>query len=100
MDIDRDQLVEMLISLGRHEEATRVQETLPGTVDTAEHAELLERLGIAPAELVGSLDVLGGLDQPEEGAGSDGAGSDDTGSGSTRPDTAAPAVSDPAAPRT
>ena len=98
MDIDRDQLVEMLISLGRHEEATRVQETLPGTVDTAEHADLLERMGIAPAELVGSLDVLGGLDQPDDagagavaaGAAADSAGQDDAGLPAS--DAAAPRV--------
>ena len=60
MNIDKNQIMELLHSRGRHDEATQVSNTLPDKVDTdnGEHKDLLAKLGI---DLDDVKDKLGGL---------------------------------------
>ena len=66
MQIDKSQILEFLRSQGDHEKAGQAESELPDQVDTEQHSDLLSRLGINPAELLGKLpgglgDKLGGL---------------------------------------
>jgi len=66
MQIDKSQILEFLRSQGDHEKAGQAESELPDQVDTEKHSDLLSRLGINPAELLGKLpgglgDKLGGL---------------------------------------
>ena len=64
MRIDKQQVVELLKSRGDHAQAGQAEQSLPGQVDTDQHADLLGQLGIDPAELLGGaggrLGDLGG----------------------------------------
>jgi hypothetical protein len=66
MQIDKSQILEFLRSQGDHEKADRAGSELPDQVDTEQHGDLLSKLGINPADLMGKLpgglgDKLGGL---------------------------------------
>ena len=63
MNIDKSQIIELLRSRGDHDKASQAEQELPGTVDTDRDQNLLERLGLNPAELLGMLGggKLGGL---------------------------------------
>jgi len=66
MQIDKSQILEFLRSQGDHEKAGQAESELPDQVDTEQHSDLLSKLGINPAELLGKLpgglgDKLGGL---------------------------------------
>lgn len=66
MQIDKSQILEFLRSQGDHEKADRADTELPDQVDTEQHSDLLSKLGINPADLLGRLpgglgDKLGGL---------------------------------------
>ena len=60
MNIDKDQIVEMLHSQGKHDEAAQASNELPAQVDTEDdsHKDLLSRFGVDPSEVT---DKLGGL---------------------------------------
>ena len=55
MQIDKNQILELLRSQGDHEKASQADKELPDQVDTEQHAGLLSRLGINPAELLSRL---------------------------------------------
>jgi hypothetical protein len=59
MQIDKQQIIDLLKSRGDNDRATQAESELPDTVDTDQHAGLLEKLGINPQELLGGL--AGGL---------------------------------------
>jgi hypothetical protein len=59
MQIDKQQILDLLRSHGDGDRATQAEAELPDTVDTDQHAGLLEKLGINPQELLGGL--AGGL---------------------------------------
>ena len=66
MQIDKSQIIELLTSRGEHDKAAQAKSELPDQVDPQEHAGLLEKLGIDPKDLLGSLPgdlggKLGGL---------------------------------------
>lgn len=66
MQIDKAQILEFLRSQGDHDKAGQAESELPDQVDTEQHSDLLAKLGINPAELLGRLpgglgDKLGGL---------------------------------------
>ena len=52
MNIDKDTLLNMLRSNGQDADADQAQQELPDQVDTDEHAGLLDKFGINPAELI------------------------------------------------
>ena len=63
MQIDKAQILEYLRNAGDQGKADQAERELPNQVDTDQHAGLLEKLGINPADLIGKLGGggLGGL---------------------------------------
>jgi hypothetical protein len=66
VQIDKAQILELLRSQGDTDKAAQAETELPDQVDTDQHAGLLSKLGINPADLLGKLpgglgDKLGGL---------------------------------------
>lgn len=63
MQIDKSQLLDLLKSQGHGDTAQQAESQLPDTVDTDQHAGLLQSLGIDLGKLGGleSLGNLGGL---------------------------------------
>jgi hypothetical protein len=63
VNIDKDQILELLHSQGKHDEAAQASNELPGQVDTDDdsHKDLLSKFGVSPGDLMGQLGGLGGL---------------------------------------
>jgi hypothetical protein len=61
MEIPKDQILQFLRSRGEDQKADQAQGELPDRVDPEQHADLLQRLGIDPQELLGSLGGAGGI---------------------------------------
>jgi hypothetical protein len=67
MQFDKAQVIQMLMSQGKNDQAEQADRELPGQVDTDQHADLLSRIGIDPSSLLGGLGgggaagALGGL---------------------------------------
>jgi hypothetical protein len=55
MDIPKDKIVAMLEDRGEHDKAAQAEQELPDTVDHEQHADLLEKHGINPKELLGKV---------------------------------------------
>ena len=53
MQIDKNQILELLRSQGQHDQAQQADGELPDQVDTDQHAGLLQKFGLNPAELLG-----------------------------------------------
>jgi hypothetical protein len=58
VQIDKNQILELLRSQGNHDQAQQAQDELPDTVDTDQHAGLLQKFGLNPQDLVAKF--LGG----------------------------------------
>ncbi|WP_131105874.1 hypothetical protein [Ornithinimicrobium sufpigmenti] len=61
MKIDKAQIIDLLKSQGDQDKAGQAESELPDQVDTDQHSNLLEKLGINPRDLLGKLGGLGGL---------------------------------------
>jgi hypothetical protein len=61
MEIPKDQILQLLRSRGEDQKAEQAQGELPDQVDPEQHADLLQRLGIDPQELLGMLGGAGGI---------------------------------------
>jgi hypothetical protein len=59
MQIPKEQILELLRSRGQDDKAAQAEGELPDQVDTDQHAGLLQRLGIDPGDLAGSLGGIG-----------------------------------------
>ena len=59
MQIPKEQILELLRSRGQDDKASQAEGELPEQVDTEQHADLLEKLGIDPGDLAGSLGGIG-----------------------------------------
>jgi hypothetical protein len=55
MQIDKSQILDLLRSQGDQQKAEQADRELPGQVDTDQHAGLLEKLGLSPADLIAKL---------------------------------------------
>jgi len=55
MQIDKNQILELLRSQGEQDKASQAESELPDQVDTEQHAGLLSKLGINPADLLSKL---------------------------------------------
>jgi hypothetical protein len=55
MQIPKDQILQLLRSRGEDQKADQAQGELPDQVDPEQHADLLQRLGIDPQDLLSSL---------------------------------------------
>jgi hypothetical protein len=60
MQIPKEKILELLRSRGEDDKASQADSELPDQVDTEQHAGILEKLGIDPGDLAGSLGGLGG----------------------------------------
>ena len=60
MQIDKNQILELLRNQGDDAKAQQADQELPGTVDTDQHANLLEKLGLSPMDLISKLGGGGG----------------------------------------
>ena len=52
MNIDKDTILNLLRSNGQDADADQAQQDLPDQVDTDQHAGLLDKFGINPADLI------------------------------------------------
>jgi hypothetical protein len=52
MQIPKDQILALLRDRGQDDQASQAQNELPDQVDTDQHADLLQRFGIDPQELI------------------------------------------------
>ncbi len=60
MQIDKSQILDLLRSQGKHDQAQQAESELPDQVDTDQHGGLLSKFGIDPGNLPGGLGgVLG-----------------------------------------
>ena len=55
MEIPKEQILELLRSRGEQDKAGQADQELPDKVDTEQHADILQRLGIDPQDLLGQL---------------------------------------------
>jgi hypothetical protein len=62
MQIDKDTVVNMIRERGDDAKAGQAERELPDQVDTDQHADLLERFGVNPQDLIGKM--TGGRDIP------------------------------------
>jgi hypothetical protein len=60
MQIDKSQILDLLRSQGHDDKAQQADQELPGTVDTDQHAGILQKLGLDPMDLVKMLGGGGG----------------------------------------
>jgi hypothetical protein len=59
MQIPKDKILELLRSRGQEDKAQQAEGELPDQVDTEQHAGQLQKLGIDPGDLAGSLGGIG-----------------------------------------
>jgi hypothetical protein len=61
MTIDKDQILQLLRSQGKNDQASQASSELPDKIDTdnAQHAGMLSTYGIDPSSLSGKLGGLG-----------------------------------------
>ena len=59
MQIDKAQITEMLRQQGKNDQADQADQELPDQLDTDQHADLLQRFGLDPKELLSRF--TGGL---------------------------------------
>jgi hypothetical protein len=55
MEIPKEQILQLLRDRGDGDKADQADQELPGTVDTDQHADLLQKFGVDPQELLGKL---------------------------------------------
>ncbi len=60
MQFDKSQIIDLLKNQGQHDEAAAADGQLPQTVDTDQHAGLLNSLGLDPMDIVTKLAGGGG----------------------------------------
>jgi hypothetical protein len=60
MQIDKAQILQLLQSQGNDAKAQQADQELPGTVDTDQHAGILQKLGLDPMDLIKMLGGGGG----------------------------------------
>ena len=60
MQIPKDKILELLRSRGQEDKAQQAEGELPDQVDTEQHADVLQRIGVDPGDLAGSLGGISG----------------------------------------
>ena len=55
MRVNKGKIIEMFQMRGQHDRATRADDELPDVVDTLEHRELLDEVGVDPREMVNRI---------------------------------------------
>lgn len=59
MQIDKSQILNMIRSKGADQKAQQAEKELPDKVDSDQHADLLQKHGVDPKELLGKAGGLG-----------------------------------------
>ena len=59
MQFDKSTILDLLRQQGKNDQADQADQELPDQVDTDQHADLLQRFGLDPMELLGRF--AGGL---------------------------------------
>jgi hypothetical protein len=60
MNIDKDTILNLLRGNGQDTQALQAEQELPDQVDTDQHAGLLEKFGVNPADLIAKFTGGGG----------------------------------------
>jgi hypothetical protein len=61
VQIDKNMILDLLRERGAQDQAGQAEQELPDQVDTDQHANLLEKFGLNPQELIGKFMGGGGL---------------------------------------
>jgi predicted PhzF superfamily epimerase YddE/YHI9 len=61
MQIDKSAILDMLREKGQQDQASQAEQQLPDQVDTDKNADLLQRLGINPQEILEKFMGRGGI---------------------------------------
>jgi hypothetical protein len=61
MQIPKQQILDLMRDQGKGDQVGQADQELPEQVDTDQHAGLLEKFGLDPAEIMGKLGGAGGL---------------------------------------
>ena len=61
MELDKNQILDFLREQGKSDQASQAEQELPDQVDTDQHADLLQRFGINPQELLQKFMGRGGI---------------------------------------
>ena len=69
MQISKEQVLELLQTQGKQQEAQQAQGELPDQVDTDQHQDLLAKFGINPMELITKFGGGGGIGKALGGLG-------------------------------
>ena len=59
MEIPKDKILDLLRERGADDKVQQAQQELPEQVDPEKHADLLQKLGIDPQDLMGNLGGIG-----------------------------------------
>jgi hypothetical protein len=59
MEIPKDKILDLLKQRGEHDKADRADQELPDKVDPERDQGILEKIGIDPQDLLGSMGGLG-----------------------------------------
>jgi hypothetical protein len=57
MEIPKEKVVEFLKKEGRSEQAQKIEQELPATIDHELHSDVLEKHGVKPQELLGKIGI-------------------------------------------
>ncbi|HEX8930925.1 MAG TPA: hypothetical protein VGA45_18585 [Actinomycetota bacterium] len=61
MELDKNQILDFLREQGNSDQVSQAEQELPDQVDTDQHADLLQRFGINPQELLQKFMGRGGI---------------------------------------
>ena len=61
MELDKNQILDFLREQGKSDQVSQAEQELPDQVDTDQHADLLQRFGINPQELLQKFMGRGGI---------------------------------------
>jgi predicted PhzF superfamily epimerase YddE/YHI9 len=61
MQIDKGTILDLLRERGQQDQASQAEQELPDQVDTEQHADLLQRFGLDPQELLQRFMGGGGM---------------------------------------
>jgi hypothetical protein len=61
VELDKNQILDFLREQGKSDQVSQAEQELPDHVDTDQHADLLQRFGINPQELLQKFMGRGGI---------------------------------------
>jgi hypothetical protein len=61
VELDKNQILDFLREKGKSDQVSQAEQELPDHVDTDQHADLLQRFGINPQELLQKFMGRGGI---------------------------------------